>query len=541
MPYMKFEVLGETLTEKIREFMEEGAFAHALNTLNSLTPKDQPFPDDFVENFFKYKVKFIGKLSEDSLCATEDDGSAMPEDYLPTAVRTMIASYKYDYFNEHGENIYPTELDLPKLIEARYEDALLFDQYFGVEKYIQDNIERLLRCYLEYGEIIELHDVNSYTNGVILPNGTFIRCGSRGHIDLYDELHEKFGLATSCDWTEDILCFHVSEGQLSGKLTNMITFDSIRHNEAAITEAQWEALEELSDTLSVYGETSDLKSILGKARTSLLAKGGKYNNLMILKRLYGDYCRLPKFSLTKPDYEYCVRSSPRFSMAGILDSYFGDDVVGAEEKMQAKFEQFKHVRANNELHWFYQEYIEGPNGVAHFDDKGLRYAMSDNRGDIVGGKGGNLSLSYEHGKELEVLAERLFKSYKQTIQLEFVIGPDNLLYILQMRTFAKVGGTNFRALHSNLAIIAKGRSFYSDDVEVRLDECLVTEDGELPSEALVGKKGLIVVNSDEFSHLLALSATLKIPSIQLDEMPDLPEKFIINTTAAEGYIQESWK
>lgn len=63
-----------------------------------------------------------------------------------------------------------------------------------------------------------------------------------------------------------------------------------------------------------------------------------------------------------------------------------------------------------------------------------------------------------------------------------------------------------------------------------LDQVLIVDDEEFSSEALIGKSALIVKSDAEFSHLLAFSRSLRIPSMYATDISKLPESFIINVS-----------
>ncbi len=61
-------------------------------------------------------------------------------------------------------------------------------------------------------------------------------------------------------------------------------------------------------------------------------------------------------------------------------------------------------------------------------------------------------------------------------------------------------------------------------------------DSDCESSEVIGKKALIVREDVEFSHALAMSFSLKIPSIYGVGDVELPNEFEIDTEGREGYF-----
>lgn len=83
--------------------------------------------------------------------------------------------------------------------------------------------------------------------------------------------------------------------------------------------------------------------------------------------------------------------------------------------------------------------------------------------------------------------------------------------------------------------ICLGNSFSTGRVECDADEVLIV-DSEADSEMLLGKKALIVRDNPKFSHILALSSCLRIPSMSGVRIDKLEGKVLIDTNREEGYI-----
>ena len=145
----------------------------------------------------------------------------------------------------------------------------------------------------------------------------------------------------------------------------------------------------------------------------------------------------------------------------------------------------------------------------------------------------------------------LGEGLKENIQIEFVISDDKV-YIVQLRIL-KNEPTHHNSVPDKKQILYKGKSFctgyheYSgwkpgdpDPQEFKLEDVLVIDEDADDSSLLLGKKALIVRNDNiEFSHMLALSKALNIPSIYAVGNVQLPEAFRINARGEEGLIMKS--
>jgi phosphoenolpyruvate synthase/pyruvate phosphate dikinase len=201
----------------------------------------------------------------------------------------------------------------------------------------------------------------------------------------------------------------------------------------------------------------------------------------------------------------------------------------------------------------FQEFIDGLNGVSMHDTSNKHaylfdYAVSTKQGDIVNGKQSDASLTAAKLHELEKIGKQLSKDFRCKIQLEFVIATDGTLYIVQFRTFDKIILQHERSKEELDESIIIGKTFTSapdsswSRLTVDVDDILVVDEDAL-SEQLLGKKALIVKNDTSFSHILALSTALDIPSIYATGDFDLSayagKQLVIDTSRPVGIIQIS--
>jgi hypothetical protein len=143
--------------------------------------------------------------------------------------------------------------------------------------------------------------------------------------------------------------------------------------------------------------------------------------------------------------------------------------------------------------------------------EGFRYQASKVRGDIVLGKSSDLEISKSQLEELKKIGETLYEDLNTPIQVEFVVSSDTV-WIVQLRTFRNNPDSHYTTEAPKESLVT-GLSFsngYLYEVDV-LDILVVEEDAD--SNELIGKKALIVKAKTEFSHVLALSKMLGIPSI----------------------------
>ena len=207
--------------------------------------------------------------------------------------------------------------------------------------------------------------------------------------------------------------------------------------------------------------------------------------------------------------------------------------------MVERFEKYKDVIPGNKLNYFYQEFIEGLNGVFHVQgrDSVFTYQVSGNQGDVVKGKSSKIEIPLKTEKAIRNIAMEIHEAIQESIQCEFVIS-DNKIYIVQFRIL-KNSYEETVISQKPANPIATGLTFSRGTIMVDVNDILVVED-EIESDALLRMKALVVKNNVEFSHILALSKTLKIPSIYGTGNFDLPKEGEVKFQAynKNGYISE---
>jgi hypothetical protein len=522
---VSFYTEGEGFTNLVHSFIKEGQFKKVYNILTD----SNPLPDEVVRGFFKLSLGFKGDTRKGDLSIVNVPQPTTYSTDLFYAVRMALEmdmdatekriEWTNDYNEECSCSYYQEE-------NYRYGQVLHLSSYKREEKY--ENYQTLLK-FIPFEELIDIifdkcvvagkwelatHeplDGVSYSDGIILENGKFILCGYQQHNDLYP-FTARLGLSEG-QWTECRRTLHVSGGTISGHVAYELRKGWKDDGDA--TEEQKKTLFRYRRQINgVYGgiQSDSISEILRGNIEDNEDFGGKYNNLTYLKTYYPQI-NLPKFH-KEPliDTKQCIRTSPKLSLAGLLTSKF-DITKESVKEIEADFEKFKDVRTNNELHYFYQEFLEGANGVCHYwkKEEHFTYSVSENQGDIVQGKDGNANLSLRSKNVLLNIAKELATDLKENVQLEFVIH-NKKVYIVQLRLLQN-NHTQFDTDPTNLEnIVGVGQTFSKGNITVAVEDILIV-DSDTDSEALLGKKALIVKDDVEFSHVLALSKSLRIPSI----------------------------
>lgn len=507
---LSFYTLGPDFTNLLRSFIEEGSFKRVYEVL-----EEGGFNAALIKQFFLYELKFEGDTrTKEGLYSTDETESFDLNEIYTTAIATCMV--------QQGLEIY------------EWRTALRKDDLRNYSK----DFEYLNRVFSK-GEIIELaavailerehyfakkkNDVSKSSDGVVLRNGTFITCSFQDHLNLYPILFE-LGLSTSSQWTDDEAVIHVSSGTMSGRTSNTIDHEKDYWQGEGVTDAQVDSIFHFRD--NIKGEYGGYKT---KTTARLLLDhvavkenfGGKYNNLAFLKRFYPDV-NLPIFSKEKLDGKFCIRTSPKQSMPGLLNSKFDineNSINEIESEFKECVKQWGKEFKDNELHYFYQEYLTGENGVCHYWDKNtaFKYAMSKNQGDVVKGVQSNSILSFENENLLRKTCRKISEDLDSPIQVEFVVQND-VVYIVQLRLL-KNNATNFGVKYSpNGEVLVSGVTFstgseYGEQTYGITREDILIVDSEAESKELIGKKALIVKSDVEFSHILALSKQLGVPSM----------------------------
>ena len=422
--------------------------------------------------------------------------------------------------------------------------------------YQNDLNRKGFRCYQQT-------DINEFcTDGIILPDGTFVFCGYMGHIKLFATMSELNIAVRHSHWNENIDSIIISSKTLHGN----VVFKMREHDFKLAkdpTEPQLRTLYDMRYILNGLYEdnTTVMKLLLDHEHRNAKHDGLKYCNLQFLKKYYTDI-NTPDIQKHWSDFKpylrmLIIRTSPIKSMAGILNSklidfnreynnqyeqplQYGCEIELNVRQIYKEFEAYlkeydneEYIRLSNDksslkydnrLPLFYQRYIFGMNGVCSYSiDNGFKYSLSDTRGNIVNGKIGNLELSPKMQSELETITRRLYDDLKREIQLEFIIDGSTIT-IVQLRIFDKQYLYDDNPPQNTFAI---GNTFTKrNKIIIDVKDILIVDE-DCDSKQLLNKKALIVKNNQQFSHILALSRTLNIPSIYNVEHIDLPEQGMV--------------
>lgn len=532
---LHFYATGESFTNLIYMFLGEGSFDKVYEIL-----KDGGLEDDIIRKFFLKEMKFEGdtRITGDLSLVPNDE--FYPQEDLYYAVKTAIGS-DGDISDLKSCLKYGQNKNIQTLLTKVY-TVEWFNKTFWVKMLEEKGYK-----------VVPGHYIGRIDNGVILRDGMIVLCGYQEHINLYPVLY-RLGLASDHDWVNDYWTLHVTSSQLNGNLVNNLKYYKYGNENTNLTPQQIDTIFLQRNTLSIYGFDEETITMNLYNRTkSIENHGGKYGGLEFLRTFYPKI-KTPMFSkkiFDTPNKKIFLRTSPHRSMPGLLHSQLlsGEtlndrehDAFHAKVKMGLEFKRFhsemyKLTKQENTLHTFYQEFIEGPNGVCNYTGKGdFSWSLSKEQGAIVGGKKSDEDLSEKQYESLRSIASGLYRDLGEPIQLEFVIGPDEEVYIVQLRILTN----NFERTvigQRPPEVIASGFTFSRGVGDFDIGDVLVV-DSEGDSEALLGKKALIVRDNVEFAHVLALSKVLKIPSIYGVGDVDLPDRFLITAYNKEGFISK---
>lgn len=524
---LSFYTEGEGFTDLLRNFIEEGRNFVVYQIL-----RDGGFNDDLTNKFIRGEIKFTGTTQfggDLGVDVDEIDSFGL----LRQSVRSVLS--KYDEYGETKLNghdrlkKYINDADIRILVNAYGKEALF--SLYRTDELNEYTIEIINDE--GYG-VFKANSIKAYNSldimdGLILPNGDVITCGYQEHSSLYPFLRELGIVKVSC-WTDCEETIHISSRQISGKVAHTI---GNKWGDRGATPEQLLTLFKLRRHLNTYGHDDKLVRKILDDVSGDEDFGGKWNNLIFLDRYYPDIL-LPRFSKGPIEgVKNCIRTSPKYSLPGLLESVF-DVNENSLDEIRERFEKFKDVRKDNVLNVFYQEYLDGPNGVFHFDQDGFRYDISSNRGDIVKGKHGDETVSETAIRKLYKIGGNLYEDFKAPIQVEFVVIGDEA-YIVQLRILENPAERT-HILPIPEEYLAMGKTFSKGSIDVNVKDILILDsDGE--SELLLGKKALIVREDVEFSHILALSKALRIPSIYGTGDVNLPGEGEVNFVA---YNKTGW-
>ncbi len=510
---LHFYTTGEAFSNLLYNFIGEGSYATAYKIL-----EDCDMNRHQIKEVFSYRAKFHGDSRDDSMSLELLDERTISEEEfnetLMTGIRTAMAPHNYDEDNEHF-GYYQLERASEEIEDIKY---LL--KVFTIDEIFSRTWQKMLRS--EGYSVLPFDTEERVDNAVVLQNGMIVPCSYMDHINLYPIL-SALNLASSSDWTSDEWTIHVSSRNLSGDVVRELKFPSTR-NEGKLTKEQLQTiLAQRKQWRKSYGEFETvIKDFYDMVRYQE-DHGGKYAGLVFLQKAYHQY-KIPRFSKSPIDsVKNCLRTSPLRSIPGLLESVF-DINENSVKEMEETFEKYKDVIPGNRFHYFYQEYIEGMNGVFTIGGRGeehdFEYSVSPGRGDVVKGKNSNIQLSGKVERRLMEMAMDLFDDIQEPLQCEFVITPKDI-YLVQFRLLPNSYETTAH-IPEPREYVAKGKTFSKGIVEAELNEILIV-DSEADSKDLLGKKALIVKEDVSFSHILALSQMLEIPSIYATGDFEIPQ------------------
>ncbi len=511
-----FYTLGDNLTRLVNDHLSSGFF-HTVSEI--LTDGLGTRNNDILKAFFKGEMKFVGDTRDDSMELVSTD----------TTDLTNLLDGWVTMARENGNEIY----DLSIINESSNKH---FKELFKI--FTIDEVRELLSKSIletEHWTVYKQPPLHDVKHGVFLQDGTFVECGFEQHYDLYNALY-WLGLASDRNWSNDTKCIHISSKTASGMVASCISHYGLYKSKGIKpTIEQLQAIYDWREQFNTfYRERKG--SLINALRNYIIDeedRGSKYGNLVFLDRFYD--VSVPKYSNMPLKGKYAVRTSPNKSIAGILTSHFDvtienhlevvESITNDWEQLDDSFKKF------NELHMFSQEQIDGDVGVCHYVGKGMfEYAIGE-RHDIVGGKKTYGTISNEHYDYLRTLSRTLFNDLGEQIQIEFIISGDTV-YIVQLRTL-KIPTTE--TTHVPKDVLGSGKSFNSGNEVVDLVDCIIV-DSDVESKDCIGKKAIIVREDIAFSHALALSRMLNIPSVYDVGDLELPHRFRINTENKIGYI-----
>jgi hypothetical protein len=517
---LHFYTVGEDFTRLLRNFIEEGRVASVYEILQY-----GGFPKHLMSDFFEGKYKFVGTTQNGGDLSVIKDETGDFSNGLEQCLRSLLfdfeleqhqVTYMLEKYKDH-KHIYA----LSKMFELEE-----LKKRFGTDNLNAFTIAKIKEeCFGVY-LFEDLEKVGEFHNGLILPSGDLITCGYQEHNELYPFLQE-LGLIKSSCWTDCEETIHISSGQISGTLAYHLESPYRSRLDNKLTEQQLYAVFKLRKWISsAYGSYDKVAKLLLDYTGHQEDFGGKWNNLTFLSKYYGklDLFKLPEFSkLSLDGLQNCLRTSPKYSLPGLLESKF-ELTENSVKELEETFEKFKNIRKDNELHYFYQEYVDGANGVFHYDRDGFRYNVSENRGDVVQGKTSDYTISKTVLEKLENVGRELYEDIEKPLQVEFVLNGKDV-YLVQLRLLEN-NAERTVVVHPPEETFVLGKTFsYGTLDKVNVKDILVLDsDGD--SEQLLEKKALVVKNEVEFSHILALSKALKIPSIFATgdfELPDSGE------------------
>lgn len=534
---------GKSYTNLLLEFYTSGEFDKFVKLLNG-----NGLNNEQIRKFFEFKFVLSGSTRDDdgmSLIFTDESQLDYIEK-LYYGIKTIIPK------NVNILDILSNEVNLNN------KDIDVVFKYFTKDELIKIFSDFIItESGYQITTISEsiIKSENS-VSGVLLNDGRFIKCGYQDHINLFPLLKD-LGLAKEDDMYSRHLSSNLitlSSNQLTGKKSHSLSSDSylfIEENPEfyKISEVEVEELFKCKNSgICFYGERKNFTVSLLNYWSYFINKGSKYGNLNFLNKFYPNI-RTCKILDNYENGKAFIRTSPLKSMPGLLNSIFVNNIEEYENailEINKTFDKYKSVRFNNKINYFTQEFIEGVNGVANinFNSKGdneIKLECSTDQGNIVKGIKGNYILDDNLDNELKTILNTLCNDFKCDIQIEFVIDNNNDLYVVQFRAFEDVVSEFYKDLSDTKGVLVEGDVFSkgSDYLSktIKTSDILIVEQ-DCDSEKLINKKALIVENGRSFSHILALSKALNIPSIYNTGKVNLDgvDEVYFNTNYKNGFL-----
>lgn len=530
MQKLHFYTEGEGFTNLLQDFFLSGEYIKLEQIL-----LDGGLSKDLVKKFMKGELYFEGSTKEYPHTLSVNFKTFDRVIFTEKLLISLKTCYSSSHINLRARFEF---YELKKIFSESGEIFKEFMKFF--EYFNSDEIKEFLslRILNEFG-YFKANPLERNEDGVILEDGTFIKCGFQEHRDLYPILSSLY-LADSSDWTDDNITLHISGGEISGALAHSIehyTFKDI-HPTTAQLKTLFLFRESITGMYGDYSRNRTITTLLLEYYNELLNQGGKFCNLKFLEDFYSDILKIPKFSLSMWDIKLdnvFLRTSPISSLPGLLNSKLIKKSNTHKKKalleIDKEYNKFRYLVKetryenrkwvdNSHLRVFYQEFIKGISGVCHYYfgknesfETAFKYQVSNKHGEVVLGKKSDIFLTYEQGLELRKICEILYKDLQKPLQIEFIFEENsNQLYILQLRVLENHYEETVIYTKPKSDILYEGFTFSRGNEELDIEDILIVEsDGK--SELLLNKKALIVESDVEFSHLLALSKKLKIPSM----------------------------
>lgn len=471
----------------------------------------------------------------------------MEEILLPTQIVFRYLRGGSEYFDQ--AKLYRESISDKKLIDmitgsaydSYYFDRFitLFDSLEQCQKYLYERIGKQL---LEESQIGK----ENFRSGVIL-NGEFLKCNSQSHRTFIPFLY-RIGLVNYIDETSDEIdanYLKVSSNQMCSAnayvLSNTESYPSEHmlssyYNRLNLNELDIRYLFNHPE-ISIYSHEEQVSMCLFyylKMKYERL--GSKYQSIKVmeyLKTLLGLHYEIPYISSEYFPLSF-LRSSPATSRPGLYSSIRTTHYAAALSHIQEQ-EQYKEEKdKDNELHWFYQKYIPGSNGVCTVIGGEVYYDISENQGDLVNNyQFSSLKEKYSSLIEQQIAEIRRYLNFD--FQIEFVIS-NGVFYLVQFRVLEDT--IRYNEYSKDYVNALKAKTFCSGNYmqkgigKVNKKDILVVNDGEEVSDDVVKNAKLVIFNSEKvFAHCLALSHSYYIPSCFAPEnfeelFNKLPEKNI---------------